>query len=537
MSMWTMVDRRARWVRLALLSALLGLAACDGVEDIPRAQDVLLAVGAHVGLSNAAGDQVLLFDGERPALAPRRLVWSSPAWALGALADGRGYALLGEEQALVLFDPGTGAQQVLPVGASYDRVDLDPAGDFLVLSFGEREASHQEEDIFFSRNRVAIVDLRAQPATVRPLTLQGPRPQAFRFLPALELPGRDPLALMAVFGDTTVTFVVLDDIDEDDRQRVVRLADPRDGVSLRVQSITAPASGRDGLNPPFYVSAAQVPLLYEISLLPGGPGTGRAWQPSINLLSLDDVPAQVHPFEWEGRAKLLVTGQRQRRVSVVDVPTSTLMSFPVDVPWTHAVLWDEVRQGSVRPTAVLYAPGRREVAFLDLDRAEAQGANALFLRQTSNPVQSMSLAQEGGGLLVATYGSATGDTSGLGVFRLPSRAEFSLEARQALVPRLITPERFFAAGAAARPNERPRLAWVIWSTEETGQTELPAAARRILALPGQDRLVVQHDADYGHVTFYNLSAPQTGPLVEWRGVFLEGLYNKSSAAPALGGAR
>lgn len=139
--------------------------------------------------------------------------------AVATSADKTKIYIVDEEgDQLLIVNAEDGQTQSVELKADYDRIAVDPEGEFVVLSFSGADATNV---VARNLNEVGVVDLRGAEPEAYFVTLST-RANSFVFAPPFSLDGQ-PQRMMAVLANNEVTLFDLLADNEDDRLREVPL--------------------------------------------------------------------------------------------------------------------------------------------------------------------------------------------------------------------------------------------------------------------------------------------------------------------------
>jgi hypothetical protein len=346
------------------------------------------------------------------------------------------YTLNDESETLTITSFAEADSQEIELGAAFDRLVVDPEGEFLITYFS---GVANNQIIARNLNAVAIIDLRATPNTVTPLTLSS-RPEGILFAPkfTVEAGGQ---RLAAVLSRSEVTVLdLLADNPEDQLREVPLTISEADLERLPQQvlfDVTPSEQNPDVVS--LYVRTTQSRDITQIEIAPG-TGSARKFAVSVNQLAAGNSPGTMALVELPGKGtRLLVSDSAQARFTVIDVATSASATFDLpmgapasqivpyvttvesdegDVPEVRALAWnpsssivtiirpefiplegDQPALGrSVEPLRLSLAPSRIEFSEGDSDRAIAfhsgvtSGFSILDLNKNNDiPIQGGSL--------------------------------------------------------------------------------------------------------------------------------------------------
>lgn len=513
--------------KLALLAfAVTAVTGCDedystDAPPVTSAPSVQVHDGAWL-LQFPGSDDIHVVRRSGAAVDHERLELGRPIRELVPVSDGRLLALDTEEPRLFVLREGQAAPQVVTLGTVYDRVTPSPDGRFAIAWFSP-SSNGPAGSILFNPNAISVIDLQANPPTVRELRLSGPRPQWIQFSPELTFADPDDARTFAVVaGASAISLVDLTTTDAADQQRLIRLSDPASSVTLSPQSVVFSSDDPSDPNDVFaFVLAWGSPELFAINLLPADPSTGRMLQPAINQLALPGQPVAMYPYEVAGTEKLLVTTSAAA-LGVVDVATGNVTTVTTDRQLNQALTYTLESTGGARPEAILYRRADRVVFFADLTTIERQGSGALRARPIAGAVDLVSAVDAVAGSRQRAIAHYTGG-GGLSVLDLELRSETPVPSRLALGDYAIAGDYFYTVVA-----ESARMAVLGLGDDGVSvEVDLPAAGSRVVPLPASNAVLVTHPGDSGWFSVLAMEDLAGGPIAEFRGIAYEGYLDRS----------
>jgi len=510
-------------VALACLSS-----GCDS-EGRPEALIMPLpavnteVVGNNVLVYNHVWDELWIFTPDGSGVRRSVVPMDAELVRFVALPESEMAILTREPATLTILGSDATVVDVVPLPSSYDRVHVDDSGRFFVFHYGPN-SSGGVDDILFNAREMSIVDREAtQGERVKTFTLAGFSPVDVVFAPEFTLmdPTR-PKHYAVAMGPNALAFVDLTTTEDVDRQRTVPLVEP--GSSRTVQPTGIHFSDDDPEDPfdmTAYVLVTGLDEIVAIDILPADPSTGREMRPSLNQLPTVVQPSQIHAYDVDGRTYLLVLGNVNEDIAIVDTATGAVERVSLGRRLSRAVLYEEDTASGVGQRALLYRPGQSVVVFVDLENLLRQGQSATRARVLGSSVSSIQISDVGGSRkAIVSYASS----QGLGIIDLNRQVEVPITSRSALGEFVVVGDRFITTVSGVE-----RLAVVDLVTESPSAVDIPARATGLEVLPGAGTLVVVHPHSAGWLSFYNLAELASGPYASERGFYLNGFLNRSYA--------
>lgn len=482
--------------RLLLLGMLTGLlAACERPDHYNRSLDPGAAhvLDTHIAWVLTSQRQVVLVDPTAPHA--RRIALDGEARATHVAPDRRGLLVLDLDGATWI--PLNGAVRRIPLGGAYQRAAFAPEGDRVVL-YAEQGAGAT----LSNPNQIAILDLSTGTAVERTLRSYGSAPQQVVLAP--ETAGR-PLAWLLA-----ERYLALIDLSlPTAREVVVHLvlaADPREVTPAQVAFAEVDgvpvtfvrALGSDdlfSLTFPEAPAAGEVPRPY-LNQLPGAPRPADLWVGTVaegpRVFSCGSgVLAITHP----------VTG---RRVAVeVGVPANRLLPFRAPRPEDPEI------EGQF---ALLWSENSPTVVFADLDLVERRGGRALT--PLSLPVAITHLEPLPGRRgAVARLGE-----TGLALLDFDGQTATPLTASNRLTAMVVEPSGDRVHALITDGYAETSVVAIDTDTGATTDRPVPGGDGALLYVPGVDRVVVDHSANWGRMSVLDAE------VTEYEGFFLEGVF-------------
>jgi hypothetical protein len=323
----------------AALAALLMLAGCEGyeleqrwesrlvIEGPLRAGDELLYVNrtfgelVRVGTAREAG---------QAQLKVQRIELGERLGARAQSADGRFvYVIDNATRTLHIVELGeTLTKRTIQLSSAYNRIDVDPYGEFLLLNFSGQDVDQDERQrIARNVNEVGVVDLRSDSPSAAFVTLSS-RARSFEFAAPFELGGQRQ-RLVAALADGGVTIMDLL-ADADDRLREVPLtlsqAERQRAIRQALFDVTPSEEQPDTAF--LYLLTDDASDITQVSIQPTlDPRARRKLDLSVNQLAAGADPGQMALLELERGERLMVLDRRSSRFTLVDTASGEGATF------------------------------------------------------------------------------------------------------------------------------------------------------------------------------------------------------------------
>lgn len=510
--------RTSAWTLTGLL--LIGAAACDeGLADpldyrSPRLQTVERAGDGFIQEDTARG-QLWYLDAVDGHVDAERLALAGQYTDHYVAESGRVFVLTRDEPALQVIAPTAEGGLTVPLDTAYDAMQVSPDERFVVAYFRNHESVYRDE-ILFTPNRVAIIDIEA-PAGERviPTTL-AEAPDSFVFAPPFTLGTAEVQRFAVALSDGTLSLIHLTTDDAVQRQRIIPLAEPGGSSSPYPRDLFFSDDDVDDPNDmTLFVLADGSREIFAIDLLPALEGSGHIIQPAINQITAGAQPASMVPFSLDGRDKLLVMDYGQQAVTLVDVDTRAGTSIPVPRSMQRALVWEQVVDGQVVPRGLFYSTESRFVYFVELDAFERHGDAAMRALELGGAIGSLERVEAGGApKAVARYA----DGAGLDIIDLERRRTVSLPARVTLSSFAFSGDWLFAVSPDAYG-----MVGVDLLTDTPFEIALDEPATQVVV--NGDTMLLRHDLREGWVSAINIPQFQDGVFADAYGYALEGVFD------------
>ncbi len=281
-----------------------------------------------------------------------------------ASADGSQLYVVDEgDESLRIYDADSPEDpQVVELQAAYDRIAVDPEGEFVVLSF-----SGLGEDNIVARNlnEVGIVDLRTDPPQTYFVTLST-RANSFVFAPPFSLDG-EPQRMMAVLANNEITvFDLLADNDED-RLREIPLTTSEAQRQRIPRQALFDLSREDEVN--LYVRSVDLNDVSRVTIRMAAEGANRKLSLSTDVLTLG-TPSRIALVDVPQGTRLVALSQVRPEMTIVDVVSNVSATFelPSNAPAADLLVYNTVVEENGEPReesrVLAYSPSSEIVSVI-----------------------------------------------------------------------------------------------------------------------------------------------------------------------------
>lgn len=298
--------------------------------------------------------------------------------ASAVAADGETYYVVDEDASILrIVDSRSGDVSEVELDSAFDRIAVDPFGEFLLLYFSGDSTG---EIVARNLNEVGIVDLRGD-ASATFLTLAS-RPRAIEFASPLELDG-EAQRFAVVSSVNEITVLDLEELDEpDDALREVPLTISEAGTVRSPTSIAFDATVREDQpdSVRIYVLASSSDDITEITVQPAVlDESPRKLDLAVNQLAAGSTPGRMLLLEIGGATRILAIDANTPRFTLVDADSGEGATFdlPMSAPATDLVVFETTIEvdGEPQPeTRVLaYSPNSQLVSVIRPETIAIEG--------------------------------------------------------------------------------------------------------------------------------------------------------------------
>lgn len=538
--MWTQTGKwlGALGATVAVVSlGMLGTGCDPEVSDVwnqPFQISAPVAGADELAYLNRSFEQVHLvragLDDGNTELVWRRLETGSEPGVMARSADGNMLFVVNEgDKTLGVYDRSTldsDAHESVVLGSPYDRISVDPEGEFVLLSF---TGANTQGVVARNLNEIGIVDLRGGvPETAEFATLFD-RAQDLVFAPGFELGGKRE-RLAAALSPSEITLIDLLADNELDRLRSVPLtisqADEVRNPRQVVFDTSVNPSAPDTIS--LYVLTDRGQDITQIVVQPSlRADASRKFDISINQLAAGPQPVKMAVLDLPevGTRLLVLNGGQQPRFTMIDVASGESATFdlPITASPSDLLVFKTLPQGSERAeTRVLaYSTNSPLTAVIRPESITVSGeaptagrtVEAIRLRQAP---QRIVLADESGGERAIAFHRSNQD--GFSVLNLRTNRAIPIQG-YALSD--LTFEGSLGYGVF---SNSPHLVRFDLQTGHPTVFDLPAAGQRVFVQDGA--VLVQHPGQTGRFTVLDATEPVVKTARHYDNVFLNRLFEQ-----------
>ncbi len=241
-------------------------------------------------------------------------------------ADGlSAYVVEEDAEQLRIVDLETGSSQVVELAAAYDRIAVDPHGEFVVLSF---DGSARSNVVARNLNEVGVVDLTGSSPETYFVTLST-FANTFIFADPFEMDGQRQ-RLMAVLSNNEVTVFDLLAADDDDRLREVPLS-ISEAEEVRVPNRAVFDVSQEN-QATLYLTSSSQPDVSRVNIQMAVQGQRKLALSTDKLTA--ETPADIEILNLPNGTRLVSASRIRAEFTVVDVVSDVSVTFqlPMQVP-------------------------------------------------------------------------------------------------------------------------------------------------------------------------------------------------------------
>lgn len=413
--------------------------------------------------------------------------------------------------------------------SAYDRLTLDPQGDFLLLSFGTPNSNRQI--IARNLNEVGVVDLRAGELDARFVTLAS-RAQELIFAPEFEL-GGESRRMVAALADSEVTLIDLLASDERNALREVPLTlSEAESVKRPVQAlfdVTPDEALPDTVS--LYVLTDQGSDITQISVQPSvREGSPFTFDLSVNQLAAGKNPGRMALIELPDRGtRLLALDRSTAKFTLVDVSSGEAATFSLPTPTAAQNL---MVYTASRQEGALEVPEQRVIAYSETSpivtviRPETisisgdqptLGRSVEAIRLERTPTRLEYDATASADRAVVFHSGLTG---GFSVLNLQNNRDIPIEGFA------LSDVLFDGAYAYGALQGTENLVVFELATGHPTVFELPYIASSVALDRQEGLLLVENEGAGGNFTVFDAEEPSAEDALVSRGVFFDDVLNK-----------
>lgn len=421
--------------------------------------------------------------------------------------------------------------------SAYDRISVDPAGEFLLLSFTGASGDFIARNL----NELGIVDLRDgidEDARADFETLSK-RARGIEFAPPFEL-GGEPQRLAVALSPSAVTLVDLLAEDGPNRLREVPLTiSQADQVKTPVQAIFDVTSENTSTDDEDDIGAQNSVSLYlrtdagdditRVTIQPSiRPESARKFDISVNQLAGGSKPARMELLDLGDQGTRLITSDgSQPKFTMIDVETgeSSTFDLPMTRPASNLIVYkvvDESGAEAVTQTRVLAWSSESDLAAVIRpesiaigDETPTLGRSVEALRLQARPSSVEIDETSGGTRAIVRY-----DGLGSGFTVLDLNANRAVPIQGESLGSIFFGQSF----AYGTFRGRAYLGIFDLSTGHPSTFELPYEGTNIYVDEADELIVVQHADPTGTFTLLNAVNPTPEHAKVYNNIFLQDLF-------------
>lgn len=425
--------------------------------------------------------------------------------------------------------------KTVALDSAYDRVSVDPAGEFLLLSFTGASGDFIARNL----NELGIVDLRggisgAEKASFETLSK---RAHGIEFAPPFRF-GDQAQRLAVALSPSAVTLVDLLAADPVDRLREVPLTiSQADQLKTPVQAIfdvTSENAAEDsglGQSVSLYLLTDRGDDITRVTIQPSArPESARKFDISVNQLAGGSNPARMALLDLaEVGTRVITVDKMQPRFTMIDVHTgeSSTFALPMTRPATELIVYqvlDETGAQPVAQTRVLAWSRETELAAVIRPESIAIGDETPTLGRSVEalrlqaPPRSVEIDESSGGArAIVRY-----DGLGAGFTVLDLDANRAVPIQGASLGAIY----FGQSLAYGTFRGRPYMGIFDLSTGHPSTYELPYEGKHIYVDDADELIVVQHLDASGTFTLLNAETPTPQHAKVFNDVFFQDLFQQ-----------
>lgn len=411
--------------------------------------------------------------------------------------------------------------------AFYDRIDVDPEGDFVVLS----STGEDDEAIVQNLQAMAVVDLRGGvPEEADVMTLRRV-PEEIEFLPPFTMDGQSH-RLLAVTATNNIEVVDLNaDHDASPTYRAPLSLGELDEFVPR-QVVFEPPSNtgeEDGIEQAslFVLARGQSEVTQIQMQTPQDENATRSLSLSINQLAAGSNPGLIEVFELgDGKRRLLALDSGNSEFTLVDVDSqeSATHSLPLGGPASGMELFHTpADDGGVEQRILVYSTTSQFVAVIRPenialgDQAHNLGTTVEEIRLEASPSEVRMREGDGADRAVVLH---AGGNDGFSVLKLDLNQAVSWRGSR------LSAVQFDGRHAYGIYANEAYLERVDVETDRSTRIPLPQRAIELHLDRRSSAALVRHEGEAGRFTVLNRASlePEDGRLYEQ--VFLNGVLER-----------
>lgn len=516
----------AKWIT-ASLAVLMILASC-GEESSSQWRDSLdvtgpVMVGDRLAYAERTQKRLFIIDpqraGQEVELDIRDVPLGQDPGVMAASADGSQLYVVDEaDESLWIYDAESPEDpQIVELQAAYDRIAVDPEGEFVILSF---TGASEGQIVARNLNEVGVVDLRSDSPQTYFVTLST-RANSFEFAPPFSLDG-EPQRMMAVLANNEITvFDLLADNDED-RLREVPLTTSQAQRQRVPRQAIFDLSREEEVN--LYVRSTDLNDVSRVTIRQAAEGAPRKLSLSTDVLTLG-TPSNIALVNVPQGTRLVALSQVRAEMTVVDVVSNVSATFPLPSgpPATQLLVYQTAVEEDGQPreeTRVLaYSPNSEIVSVIRPETISIDGEEPTLGRS----VEAIRLEQRPERIELSTVKGDqaivyhAGSQSGFSLLNLAKNNDVPIQGGG--LREVIFDGEFAYAIFQTLPNI------TIFATDgHPTNFDLPEVGVHVGLDDEEGLLVVQHASETGDFTVLDANDPRPQNARFYPNVFLKDLF-------------
>lgn len=515
-----------KWIILGALSVLT--VACDNEQserwDEPLDISNALHVGDKVAYINRTTEKLFVLDPVRKGEDVRLDIQQVPSGPMPGAhtvsADGSKIFIVNEStESLRIVDAADPSNvKTVPLQAAYDRIAVDPEGEFVVLSFS---GSGDDKIVARNLNEVGVIDLRSDTPSAVFVTLSS-RANKFIFAPKFTLDGEEQ-RMLAVLADNEVTvFDLLADNDDDRLREVPLTTSEADRVRVPTQALfdTTHEHKVD-----LYVLARGMEDISRITFQLAASGDTRKLNLSTDKLTVNN-PGEIALLSLPNGTRLLSIDANRPEFTLVDVVSDVGVTFPLPMsaPAQHLMTYstviqdgdterEEIRVLAWTTASMLMTVIRPETIAVDGDEP-VLGRSVEALRLDKHPARIVLATDRSDQAIVYHQGVS----AGFSLLNLARNRDVFIQGGS------LRDVLFDGIFAYVVFNDLPNLTIFAEDGHPTN-FDLPTRGDKVFVDEEDALLLVAHPAKSGTFTVLDANEPTPDNAHVYNGVFLNDLLN------------
>lgn len=525
---------------LSILSmGALSLSGCDSDYE-PRWERALdvdgpYQIGDDLVYINRTMRQVIRLDALRQGQdikleIDRAKTGPQPSAAVVGVNDSSLLLLDDEAKTLSVYDMSgdTLSVKTIKLQSAYDKITLDPQGEFVLLSFGDVLSQNV---IARNLNEVAIIKLDGNTPQEPVYVTLSSRAKDLVFADPFELGGQTQ-RLVAALSDAEVTLLDLNADNEDDRLREVPLTlSEAERPPTPLQAIFDVQPGPDAsAAASLYLLTDNGQDITQINIQPSARENALKLDLSVNQLAAGENPSRMALIDLgEQGHRLMVLEERKARFTLVDTVSGEGSTFalPMDRGGDELMVYTSTRQVDGQPVSeprvLVYSFGSPLVSVVSPGQialagdSPTQGRSVEAVRLEAIPSRiDMDQSQSVDRAVVFHPGLKGGFT----VLNLRTNRDIPIQGHSL---EAVTFSGAYAYGVFRGTNN---MGIFELATGHPSVFELPLQGKSISIDEREGLIIVQHTSNEGTFTVLDAESPTPKNALVKRDVFLTELFDQ-----------